>query len=55
MFKRAISIFAAALFAVFGVASVLSPAIASTRPPCQWVQVDADNDPNTPPVSVYGY
>lgn len=55
MFKRVTSVLAAALFAVFVVKGVVSPAFASTHPLCQWVQVDADNDPSTPPVSVYGY
>ncbi|RJX19573.1 MAG: hypothetical protein C4570_05090 [Ammonifex sp.] len=55
MFKRVISIFTAALFAIFVAAGVLSPAVASIHPPCQWVQVDADNNPDTPPISVYGY
>ncbi|WP_123927155.1 hypothetical protein [Thermodesulfitimonas autotrophica] len=46
------------LFSALLVAALIfaaSPAFASAHPPCQWVQVDADNDPSTPPVSVYGY
>jgi hypothetical protein len=41
------------LIAAFLLATL--PAFASTHPPCQWVQVDDDNDPDTPPIIVYGY
>lgn len=52
MFRRVIPILAA-LFAVFVFAGTIPPASASNS--CVWVEVDADNDPGTPPISVYGY
>ncbi|MEW6771769.1 MAG: hypothetical protein AB1330_10350 [Bacillota bacterium] len=50
---RKLLLFSVLLTAVLTFAAL--PAFASTHPPCQWVQVDADNDPGTPPISVYGY
>lgn len=52
MFRRVIPILAA-LFAVFVFTGTVPPASASNS--CVWVSVDADNNPDTPPISVYGY
>jgi hypothetical protein len=50
---RKLLLFSALLVAAFTFA--VSPASASTHPLCQWVQVDDDNNLDTPPISVYGY
>lgn len=50
---RKLLLFSALLITALAFAAL--PAFASTHPPCQWVQVDADNNPDTPPISVYGY